>query len=75
MFKSIKSKLLIILVPIFIAGCIFLSKYAYHSASRSLTESNLNIMGEMTKVAANNVNEQVNKELQDFRYNIKKYNN
>jgi len=63
MFRSIKSKLLIILVPIFIAGCIFLSNYAYQSASRSLTESNLNIMGEMTKVAANNVNEQVNKEL------------
>jgi methyl-accepting chemotaxis protein len=64
MFKSIKSKLLIILVPIFIAGCIFLSNYAYQSASRSLKESNLNIMGEMTKVAANNVNEQVNKELE-----------
>jgi len=63
MFKSIKSKLLFILVPIFIAGCIFLSNYAYQSASGSLTENNLNIMREMTKVAANNVNEQVNKEL------------
>lgn len=63
MFKSIKSKLLIILVPIFIAGCIFLSEYAYESASKSLTESNLNIMEEMTKVTAKNVNEQVNKEL------------
>ncbi|PRR82697.1 methyl-accepting chemotaxis protein [Clostridium vincentii] len=62
MFKSIKSKLLIILVPIFIAGCIFLSNYAYQSASKSLTESNLNIMSEMNKIAANNVTEQVNKE-------------
>jgi len=62
MFKSIKNKLLMILVPIFIAGCIFLSNYAYQSASKSLRESNLNIMGEMTKVAANNVNEQVDEE-------------
>lgn len=62
MFKSIKSKLLFILVPIFIVGCVFLSNFAYRLASKSLTESNLNIMGEMTKVAANNVNDQVKNE-------------
>lgn len=62
MFKSIKSKLLFILVPIFMLGCIFLSVFAYRLAAKSLTESNLSIMGEMTKVAANDVASQVREE-------------
>ncbi|MBD7911933.1 hypothetical protein [Clostridium cibarium] len=62
MFKSIKSKLLFILVPIFIVGCIFLSNSAYRLAVKSLTESNLSIMREMAKVAASNINDEVSKE-------------
>ncbi|MGL4109419.1 methyl-accepting chemotaxis protein [Clostridium sp. LP20] len=62
-FKSIKSKLLIILLPIFIGGFLLISLFAYHYSKEILIESNLNIMGEMTKVAADKTNVYINEEL------------
>ena len=62
-FKSIKSKLLIILLPIFIGGFLLISLFAYNYSKKTLIESNLNIMGEMTKVAAEKTNVYINEEL------------
>lgn len=48
--KSIKVKIIMFLIPMLLIAFIALSGIGYRFASKSLKESNLNVMEEMTKL-------------------------
>lgn len=63
---SIKAKILAFLIPILLVAFIILSGLGYKFASESLRQSNLNIMSEMTRVAASKVNDKIGNEINNL---------
>lgn len=64
--KSIKVKIIMFLIPMFLIAFTFLSALGYKFASNSLKESNLNIMTEMTKTAAGRAEDQIKSEIKNL---------
>lgn len=64
--KSIKVKIILFLIPMLLIAFTILSALGYKFASDSLKESNLNIMAEMTKIAALRAEEQVKSEIKNL---------
>lgn len=64
--KSIKVKIIMFLVPMLLVAFITLSGFGYKFASDSLKASNLNIMTEMTKIAAARANNQIQSEIKNL---------
>lgn len=62
-FNSIRTKILIFLIPILLLAFTTISTLGYKFASNSLSSSNLEIMKEMTKVAASKANDRINGEI------------
>lgn len=65
-FNSIRTKILIFLIPILLIAFTTLSTLGYRFASKSLSSSNLEIMKEMTKVAASKANDKINAEIDNI---------
>ena len=65
-FNSIRTKILIFLIPILLIAFTTLSTLGYKFASKSLSSSNLEIMKEMTKVAASKANDKINGEIDNI---------
>ncbi|BCZ44243.1 methyl-accepting chemotaxis protein [Clostridium gelidum] len=64
--KSIKTKILIFLIPMLLIAFTVLSGLGYKFASNSLKESNLNIMAEMTKIAAGRAEDKIKSEIKNL---------
>jgi len=64
--KSIKTKILMFLIPMLLIAFTVLSGLGYKFASNSLKESNLNIMAEMTKTAAGRAEDQIKNEIKNL---------
>ena len=64
--KSIKTKILMFLIPMLLIAFTVLSGLGYKFASDSLKESNLNIMTEMTKIAAGRAEDQIKSEIKNL---------
>jgi len=65
-FNSIRIKILIFLIPILLIAFTILSILGYKFANSSLSNSNLEIMKEMTKVAASKANDRINAEIDNI---------
>ena len=65
-FNSIRTKILIFLIPILLLAFTTISTLGYKFASNSLSSSNLEIMKEMTKVAASKANDRINGEIDNI---------
>ena len=65
-FNSIRTKILIFLIPILLIAFTTLSTLGYKFASKSLRSSNLEIMKEMTKVAASKADDKINGEIDNI---------
>ena len=66
MNRSIKVKIIMFLIPMLLIAFIALSGIGYRFASRSLKESNLNVMEEMTKTAASRADDQIKSEIRNL---------
>ncbi|AQS02926.1 methyl-accepting chemotaxis protein [Clostridium beijerinckii] len=64
--KSIKVKIIMFLIPMLLIAFIALSGIGYRFASKSLKESNLNVMEEMTKTAASRADDQIKSEIRNL---------
>ncbi|MCE5221162.1 MAG: methyl-accepting chemotaxis protein [Clostridium sp.] len=64
--KSIKVKIIMFLIPMLLIAFTILSELGYKFASNSLKESNLNIMEEMTKIAAGRADDQIKSEIKNL---------
>lgn len=64
--KSIKVKIIMFLVPMLLLAFMSLSWFGYKFASGSLKESNLNVMAEMTKIAAGRADDQIKSEIRNL---------
>lgn len=62
-FNSIRTKILIFVIPILLLAFTTISTLGYKFASNSLRDSNLEIMKEMTKVAASKADDRINGEI------------
>lgn len=64
--RSIKTKTILFLIPMLLAAFTLLSWLGYKFASNSLKESNLNVMSEMTKTAADRAHDQIKSEIKNL---------
>ncbi|WP_238917682.1 methyl-accepting chemotaxis protein [Clostridium sp. YIM B02555] len=64
--KSIKVKIIMFLVPMLLIAFTALAVLGYKFASNSLKESNLNVMSEMTKIAASRADDQIQSEIKNL---------
>jgi methyl-accepting chemotaxis protein len=64
--KSIKVKIILFLIPMLLIAFTVLSGLGYKFASDSLKKSNLNIMEEMTKIAAGRAEAQIKSEIKNL---------